>query len=313
MSSLYLLLGLLATFATIVVAGLRIGVVVEQRKKAIRTLEAQVGNASTSLRQQELSRSFMERALLPLGSKLGRGLRKVLPLDLRDRIAQQLDRAGNPAHWDADKLAGLKILAGIAGVGVGVVLGQAMGAAGTGNVLIVLALAAMGFFAPTAVLSGKAERRQDEIRRALADTIDLLTISVEAGLGLDAAMAQVVTNVPGPLSQEISRLLQEVRLGVPRVDAFRNLSERTDVAELNSFILAMVQAESFGVSISGVLRAQSQELRMKRRQRAEEQAMKIPIKILFPLIFCVLPVLLTVILGPGVIRIATNFIGVSDG
>jgi tight adherence protein C len=141
--------------------------------------------------------------------------------------------------------------------------------------------------------------------------MDLLTISVEAGLGFDAALVQVISNTPGPLSEEFSRLLQEMRLGHSRVQAFKNLQGRTDVDELASFILAMIQADTFGVSIAKVLREQAKELRTKRRQRAEEAAMKVPIKILFPLIFCVLPALFIVILGPGAIRIAENLFGIA--
>jgi tight adherence protein C len=133
---------------------------------------------------------------------------------------------------------------------------------------------------------------------------------VEAGLGFDAALAQVVRNVPGPLSEEIARLLQEMQLGVTRVDAFRHLAERTDVDELRGFTLAMIQADIFGVSIANVLRAQAKDLRIKRRQRAEKKAMTSPLKLLFPLIFCVLPALFVVVLGPGAIRILHNFFGI---
>src|SRR5206468_12262484 len=126
---------------------------------------------------------------------------------------------------------------------------------------------------------------QEATRRPRPDTMDLLTIAVEAGLGYDAALAHVRRNVPGPLSDEIGRMLQEIQLGVPRVDAFRDLAARTDVEELRAFVLAMVQADTFGISIAKVLRAQSKELRMKRRQRAEEKAQKVPVKLLFPLIF----------------------------
>jgi tight adherence protein C len=139
--------------------------------------------------------------------------------------------------------------------------------------------------------------------------MDLLTISVEAGLGFDAAMAQVVRNVDGPLSQEIARMLHELQLGVSRADAFRKLADRTDVEELRGFVVSMIQANKFGVGVANVLRAQARELRQKRKQRAEQKAMQTPVKILFPLIFCVLPSLFVVVLGPGVIRIFNSFFG----
>jgi tight adherence protein C len=145
------------------------------------------------------------------------------------------------------------------------------------------------------------------IRKQLADVMDLLTISVEAGLGFDAALAQVVKNVPGPLAEEMSRLLQEIQIGVSRADAFRHLGQRTTVQELEGFVLSMIQADLFGVSIANVLRAQSKELRLKRRQRAEELAQKIPVKLLFPMIFMVLPALFIIVLGPGAIQIYNQF------
>ena len=138
----------------------------------------------------------------------------------------------------------------------------------------------------------------------LADTIDLLTISVEAGLAFDAALLHARRSMKGPLSEEIGRMLHEMQLGIKRSEAIRNLSARTNVQELRSFALAMVQADVFGVSVANVLRSQSQELRTKRRQRAEERAMKTPVKLLFPMIGCILPALLVLVVGPGVIRIA---------
>jgi tight adherence protein C len=143
----------------------------------------------------------------------------------------------------------------------------------------------------------------------MPDTMDLLTISVEAGLSFDAALAHVRKNVPGPLSDEIGRMLHEMQLGVSRVEAFRHLADRTDVEELKAFVLSMVQADTFGISVGKVLRAQAKELRMKRRQRAEEAAMKVPVKMLFPLIFCILPAMFIVMVGPGVIRIMRAFSG----
>jgi tight adherence protein C len=170
-------------------------------------------------------------------------------------------------------------------------------------------LGSLGFVLPSAMVGQRVVNRQEAIRRALPDTMDLLTISVEAGLGFDAALAHVTKTVPGPLSQEIGRMLREVQLGVSRVEAFRHLGDRTDVDELNAFVLAMVQADLFGVSVSKVLRAQAKEQRTRRRQRAERKSMQIPTKMLFPLIFCILPALLVVITGPGIIKIAHGVFG----
>src|SRR5206468_10752954 len=160
-----------------------------------------------------------------------------------------------------------------------------------------------GFIAPDSIVNGRVDDRQQQILKTLSDTLDLLTISVEAGLSLNSAISQVVQNVPGVLSQEFARMLQEIQLGVSRSDAVRHLAERTDVDELNGFALAMIQADVFGVSIASVLRTQAQQLRIKRRQAAEAKAQQTPVKIVFPLILCIMPSLFVVIVGPGAIRI----------
>jgi tight adherence protein C len=158
-------------------------------------------------------------------------------------------------------------------------------------------------------LTQKALNRQEAIRRALPDTLDLLTISVEAGLGFDAALAHVQRKIPGALSDEIGRTLHELQLGVARKEALRNLSARNDVEELKGLVVAMVQADEFGVSVAKVLRAQSRELRIRRRQRAEEKAMKVPVKLLVPVIVGFLPAIFVAIAGPGIIRLVQAFSG----
>ena len=160
----------------------------------------------------------------------------------------------------------------------------------------------VGFIIPDSVLGSQVEERKKEVLRTLSDTLDLLTISVEAGLSLNAAIAQVVRTCPGVLSSEFGRMLQEIQLGVPRSEAFRHLAERTDVEELNAFALAMIQADIFGVSIASVLRTQASQLRIKRRQAIEAKAQQTPVKIVFPLILCILPTLFVVIIGPGAIQ-----------
>jgi tight adherence protein C len=173
-------------------------------------------------------------------------------------------------------------------------------------IVAIALLAFVGFVLPDSLLNRKVTERQKEILKTLSDTLDLLTISVEAGLSLNAAIAQVVQNVPGVLSAEFARMLQEIQLGVPRSEAFRHLADRTDVEELNGFALAMIQADVFGVSIASVLRTQAQQLRIKRRQAAEAKAQQTPVKIVFPLVLCILPALFVVIVGPGAIQIVTQ-------
>ncbi|MDQ3940773.1 MAG: type II secretion system F family protein [Actinomycetota bacterium] len=310
MSSVYLVVALSGTFAAVVLLAVALELSMSDRRKAIHLLQTQVGEVS-DLREQDLARSFLERIVLPLVGRFGALARRITPKEARHSIERRLSLAGSPPRWDAEKVAAAKLVATGLGAVIGLAFAGSVGAPRGLSFLATLAFAAMGFFVPNAVLARIGDDRQKQIRSALPDSMDLLTISVEAGLGFDGALMQVIGNSDGPLAQEFSRLLQEMRLGVPRADAFRHLGQRTDVEELNSFIVAMVQADQFGVSISKVLRAQSRELRTKRRQRAEEQAMRVPIKILFPLIFCILPSLLIVVLGPGAIRIAQNLLGLN--
>lgn len=308
MSDWYLPLALVATFGAVILGAVVLNLSIAERKRMTRLLETQLGD-TTNLRKRTLNNSLAQRALVPNLSRLADFAKRVTARGVIDRLETKLALAGNPRGWRAETVAAAKFVAAFAGIFVGLAFAQVLGAAGPAKLALMLLGAGMGFFGPDAMLSSRAEDRQDAIRKVLPDTIDLLTISVEAGLGFDAALQQVMGNVKGPLSEEFSRVLQEMRLGVNRTDAFRHLAERTDVEELSSFILAMVQAERFGVSIANVLRAQSSDLRVKRRQRAEELAMKVPVKILFPMIFCVLPAMFVIVLGPGVIRLAENLFG----
>jgi tight adherence protein C len=166
----------------------------------------------------------------------------------------------------------------------------------------------LGFFGPEASLNRAIDDRRKEMEKTLPDIIDLLVISVEAGLGFEAAMGRVVQNVPGELSKEFSRTLQETRVGVSRHDALKAMADRTDVDDLNSFILSLVQADQFGVSISRMLRVQAEEMRVRRRQRIQEKAFAAPVKMIFPMMFCIFPSIFIVILGPAAISISNTLL-----
>jgi tight adherence protein C len=167
----------------------------------------------------------------------------------------------------------------------------------------------VGWFSPSVWLYQVAYNRSDQVRRELPDALDLLTISVEAGLSFDAALAQVARNTSGPLAQELFRVLQEMQIGTGRADALRALGDRSDVQELHSFVASLVQADSLGIPTARVLRVQAVEMRAKRTQRAEEKAQQVPVKILFPLIFCIMPSLFVVIIGPSAIQAFASFRG----
>jgi len=312
MSEVWLVVAIACVFGAVVLFGIFFDLNQSERRRAVRLLESQVAGTQTesvNLREQHLSESFGSRIMVPMVAGAARVARRVTPIDARDRVARKLLLAGSPTGWDAERVLAFKII----GLGGGIVLGFFVTTligdlAPFIRIVVIGLLAFVGFMAPDSLLNRRVEERQKEILRTLSDTLDLLTISVEAGLSLNAAIAQVVQNVPGVLSSEFARMLQEIQLGVPRADAFRNLAERTDVEELNAFALAMIQADVFGVSIASVLRTQAQQLRIKRRQRAEAKAQQTPVKIVFPLILCILPALFVVIVGPGAIRIFESFI-----
>jgi len=245
------------------------------------------------------------RIWLPLGRSFGRLGRRITPVGTPARLQRRLDLAGNPPGWTVERLIVLK------GVGacVGVLLGLlALLVHGTfWGFVFAGGLVALGYWITDILLYNTGLKRQDEIRKVAADAIDMLTICVEAGLSFDAGLSQVARNTSGPLAADLARLLQEMQIGRSRAEAFSEFAARTTVAELKNFVTALVQADRLGVPIASVLREQSSEMRLKRRQHAEEKAQKVPVKILFPVIFCVFPALLIVVIGPGAIRIYEVF------
>ncbi|HYT78160.1 MAG TPA: type II secretion system F family protein, partial [Actinomycetota bacterium] len=280
-------------------------------RRYVSVLQTQVGDTANSianLRNEQLRRSALERLVLPFAGKVISSITRLTPLDLYGRVNRLIVLAGNPPALTAERIVAFKIVFAIVGLVAGLMLSPLLPFTGfllkVGTVVL---FTLIGYTLPSATVAARASKRQKEIRKALSDTMDLLTISVEAGLGFDAALGQVVRNVPGPLSEEISRMLQEMQIGVTRTEALRHLTDRTEVSELDGFVLSMIQADKYGVGIAKVLRAQALELRQKRRQRAEETAQKVPLKLLFPMIFMVLPALFIVILGPGIIKIAETF------
>jgi tight adherence protein C len=308
MSEIWLVLAVASAFFAVVLLGLAVESGSPDKKRALRLLESQVGGSteSVNLREQEMAKNFGHRVVVPVVGTAGRVARRITPLDTRDRVAKKLLLAGGPVGWDAERVLAFKVIGAVSGIFGGFILSTMLRPAPFISIVAIALLAFVGFVLPDSVLNRKVEERQKEILKTLSDTLDLLTISVEAGLSLNAAIAQVVQNVPGVLSAEFARMLQEIQLGVPRSEAFRHLADRTDVEELNGFALAMIQADVFGVSIASVLRTQAQQLRIKRRQAAEAKAQQTPVKIVFPLVLCILPALFVVIVGPGAIQIVTQ-------
>jgi tight adherence protein C len=268
----------------------------------------QLGNVQArNLEELELQLPFAERTLRPLIGRLSRTGRRLSSASSAETAEKRLALAGNPGDLRLSDWMGVKMLVGI---GTGAVLFLLFGVLSGGLVqgaFFGLIGFFIGYLLPEFWLGRKIKSRQKIILKMIPDTLDLLTISVRAGLGFDAALAKVVEKIPGPLSEEFRRALAEVRVGKARRDALRDMVPRTNVQPLSNFIGAIIQAEQLGVSISKVLQVQSEQLRIERRQRAEEMAAKAPIKMLFPLVGCIFPSLFVVILGPAIISMVKTF------
>lgn len=256
---------------------------------------------------RDLDKPFADRVLEPLQARALRIGRRLAGKDATDRIRHKLNLAGNPPGVSVDRVISGKVLLAVVGLLVGLALSLVLGTSGTTQVVMVVAGLGIGFLAPNLYLYQKAYDRAEKMVRELPDAIDLLTISVESGLGFDAAVQQVARHTEGPLSDELSRLLREMQIGMGRSEALRAMGERTAVPDVRTFVGAMVQADAFGIPVAQVLRVQSREIRVKRRQRAEEKAQQVPVKMTVPLIFCILPCLFIAVMGPAAISLMDTF------
>jgi tight adherence protein C len=257
----------------------------------------------------ELDPSFSDRVIFPLLARTQQMGRRLSPEDAAERIREKLEMAGNPRGWTVERVMAGKVVGFAVALVLSLVVALFLGVGFLMTLAIVVIASLVGYNAPNMYIYQQTYDRADKLQRALPDAIDLLTISVESGLGFDAACAQVARNTDGPLADEFARMLQEMQIGRGRSEALRSLGDRTNLPDLRSFVSAMVQADAFGIPVGQVLRVQSSEIRVKRRQWAEEEAQKVPVKILVPLIFCILPCLFIAVLGPAGIQIMNNFSG----
>lgn len=250
---------------------------------------------------------FMQRVLRPSVAFVRRFFGSLTPKGYRDRLQGKCRTAGSPGGVDADTMLVLKVLAVASALGFVLLVGI-LGDLGMGRTLFfAAAVLILAWLLPDIWLSGQVTRRQEQLRRELPDMLDMLLIAVEAGLGFDAAVTKYVRNRTGPLSDEFATALREIQAGMSRREALRNLAKRCDVLELSAFVMALVQADVFGVSIGSVLRVQAREIRVKHRQHAEETAQKAPAIMVFPLVLCILPATLIVLATPAVIAIGRAF------
>ena len=279
---------------------------VQARLTQLGTMQAK------NLEELELQQPFLERTLRPLAERMSGFVARVTSQSFTQQTEKRLALAGHPGNLQVGDWLGVKAIGAIVGgilffflfviikvIDLPPLIGILM--AGVGLLF--------GYTIPEFWLGGRVRKRQHDILLQIPDALDLLTISVRAGLGFDGALGKVVEKLKGPLTDEFRRALAEIRVGKARRDALRDIVPRTEVPALTNFIGAIIQAEQLGVSISKVLQVQSEQLRIERRQRAEEMAAKAPIKMLFPLVGCIFPSLFIVILGPALILIAVNLGG----
>jgi tight adherence protein C len=276
---------------------------VQARLTQLGTMQAK------SLEELELQQPFLERTFRPLAARLSSSMGRMASSSFQDKAEKRLALAGNPGNLRVADWLGIKAVAAVIGAILFFFLFGVVGILGLPPVLRILMGAVgllFGYTIPEFWLGGRVKKRQHAVLLQIPDALDLLTISVRAGLGFDAALAKVVEKLDGPLTDEFRRALAEVRVGKTRREALRDIVPRTEVPPLTNFIGAIIQAEQLGVSISKVLQVQSEQLRIERRQRAEEMAAKAPIKMLFPLVGCIFPSLFIIILGPAIILIMQN-------
>lgn len=279
-------------------------------RNSIRQLEeyGQPGAVETE-RDRELLRPAYERALAPVLSGFISTGRRLFPTEYVARTRKKHQAAGRYDPASVDRFLAIRIACLIL-IPIALFIFPLLNLFGMSmkmNVICFLLISAAAFLLPEARLNNAVEERRREIQRSLPDILDLLVISVEAGLGFEQALDRTVASVPGALSIEFARMLGETRAGAARADAMRAMEERVDVPEVRSFVLAIIQADTFGVSIGRVLRGQAEEMRIKRRQLAQERAQKAPVKMLIPMVFCIFPSLFVVVIGPAIISIRKAF------
>ena len=299
----------LAAIVTLVIVGL----VSPESKDPLQTRLAEFSarERPPTLEEIELSQPFSQRVLLPVARKLGEFVTRFTPQASLQSIQHQLDLAGNPRGLDptlfyVSRLAATGLFTVATLMLTFIAPPDSMFAFSSGPakaVLMAIGAGVFGFFLPTLLLRSRINRRQDLITKAMPDALDLLTVCVEAGLGFDQALSKVCEKWENELSMAFERVINEIRLGKLRREALRDMADRMDVADMTSFVAAIIQADQLGVSIGKVLRIQSEQMRIKRRQRAEKKAHEAPVKMLIPMVFLIFPSIYIVLLGPSVVQI----------
>lgn len=294
----------------LIVIGLRAAE--EEDPLAARLAEIAQGDELASLEELELELPFMERVVVPIARRLGEFALRFTPQNALQVTARNLELAGNPAGLDPTLFWALRLIMALVFGGIAFLLlfrGQSPMLSRTVHFIFALIAPVLGFYLPQMWLLSKIQRRQQEIRRAMPDALDLLTICVEAGLGFDAAMKKVNEKWDNELSLAFGRVIREIQLGKLRREALRDMEERIGIPEMTSFVAAIIQSEQLGVSMASVLRIQAEQMRVRRRQLAEEEAHKAPLKMLVPMAGCIFPSILIILMGPAALILFTTFSG----
>ena len=295
-------------FVSLVIVASRRSEESEEDTLTARLAELSSEGTPESLEQVELSLPFYNRIIIPILKNLGELSSRFTPQHALDSTAKKIELAGNPGNIGAASFLSMRFVsAGLFGVLLFLIFSGSSTWPVSREILVTIIFVVLGFFFPQLWLQSKIERRQKEIRKGLPDALDLLTICVEAGLGLDAATSKVGDKWENEISLSFARALREIQLGKSRREALRIMADRIDLPEMTSFVAAIIQSEALGVSMARVLRIQSDQMRIKRRQRAEEEAEKAPVKMILPMGVFIFPSILIVLLTPAVMRIATTF------
>lgn len=284
-----------------------VGVAAPRSSDQVMDRLTEYGGRTLTLEEIELSQPFSQRIIKPILEGIAQILGRLTPHRNIEETRRKLELAGKPYGWGPTEFLGIRGLAGILLATLTFLLLTLTGQYLPKRFLATAVAGGLGFYVlPTLWLSSQIRRRQTEILKALPDALDLLTISVEAGLGFDAALSKVAEKWENELSLAFIRVIQEIQMGKLRREALRDMADRMDVSDVSSFVAAIIQADQLGVSIAKVLRIQSEQMRIRRRQRAEEKAHQAPVKMLFPMVFLIFPALLVVLLGPAILVVMNS-------
>lgn len=303
---------LLLLIIGVVIAGMQVASREEENETdpvLVRLAELSQAGMVSSLEEVELQQPFRERVILPMLKRIGELSLRFTPQNVRQNTEIRLEMAGRPYRLDATTFLALRFVIPTVFIGFFLFLFSiAPAPPPLGRRLLILSMSGIvGFIFPELWLRSQINRRQHDIRKAMPDALDLLTICVEAGLGFEAAMSKVAEKWQTALGYEFLRVIREVQLGVPRREALRNMAQRVGIPEMNSFVSAIIQSETLGASLAKVLRIQAEQMRIQRRQRAEEEANKAPIKMTIPMVFLIFPSIFIVLLTPAAIQILKVF------